>query len=214
MVLAIVVVVVAVKVVAVPVVIDSVHDDQPFLRDPFPCMERTHTPQRNGRPRPVVRMVGDVVVDSPGRGRMVVRRRTGVIMPCDRRMLVMTGGRHMSRRAWIGCGSRGLRRASCLRRTRGLWRTRRPRRAWPDCGARSLRRSRRLGHAGRTSTSARFTAVAASFRRRECHSANSRAGDSDDCEFHEVVIVVVHSAPSLSVLGFAGEPISPLHCVR
>ena len=212
----VIVVVVASVVVAIPVVVNAVHDDQPFLRDPFPCMACTHTPQRNGRPRPVVRMVGDVVVvvDSPGRGRMVVRRRTGVFMPCDRGMVGMMGGSHMPRRAGLGGGSRGRRGTRGLRRTRGLKSARWPRRAWSGCRARVLRRSRLLGHAWRTSADARFTTVVASLGRRDCRRADSRAGDSDDCEFHEVVVVVVHSAPSLSVLEFEGKPFSPLHCVR
>ncbi len=201
-VLTVVVVVVAVKVVAIPVVADAVHDDQPFLRDPFPSTERTHAPQRHWRPRPVVRMVGDVVVaDNPRRGRMVVRRRMDVFMPCDRGMFVMTRGRHMSRRAWLGCGSH------CLR-----W-TRRFRRAWLGCWPSDLRRSRLLGHAWRTSAAPRFTTMVASFGSRDCRSAGCRADDSDDCEFREVV-VVVHSAPSLSVLEFEGKPISPLHSAR
>ena len=225
-VLAVVVVVVAVKVVAVSVVVHAIHDNQPFFLNPYPRMERTHTPQRNGRTRPVVRMVGDMVAANTVRGRMVVRRRTGVIMPCDRRVVDMTGGRLVSRRAWLGGGScsrrgaRGLRGACGLRGARGLRSSRRPRRAWSGCRARGLRsscglrRSRLTRHARRASSSARFTAMAASLGRSECHRANGRAGDSDDCEFHEVVIVVVHSAPSLSALEFADKPISSLHCVR
>ena len=217
-VLAIVVVVVAVEVVAVPVVIDAVHNDQPFLRDPFPRMERTHTPQRNGRPRPVVSKIGDVVaVKTVRRPMMMVRRRTGVFRPCGRRVADMTGGSLMSRRARLGGGAcglgrsrslrspRSLRSARGLRSSRGLWSSRSLRSTCSLRSARRLWRSRLSRRAWRTSASARGTTVASSFRRSKCCSANGRAGDCDDCEFHEVVIVVVHSAPSLSAFGIGGR---------
>ena len=199
MVLAVVVVVVAVIVVAVTVVVDTIHDDHPLLRDPFPCTERADTPQRNGRPRPVARMAGDVVADNMRRGRMMVdnmrrrrmvvdntgrrrmvcgntgrrrmmaRLRTGIPMPYDGRRIDMTGRSSMLRRAWLGCRSCGLRCPRLLDR----------------------------------SCRASVAAVVAAFRRSECRCAECRAGDPDECDFHDVV---VHGIPSLSVCDLTASP--------
>jgi hypothetical protein len=99
----VVVVVVAVVVVAIPVVVDAVHDDHPFRLDPFPRAERANAPQRNGRPRAIVRMARDVVAVDTGR-RIVVWRWTGVFMPCDGRLVNRAGRSGMMCRA--GPGSR------------------------------------------------------------------------------------------------------------
>ena len=177
MVLAIIEVVVAVIVVAVPIVVDAVHDNHPLLLDPFPSMKRTDTPQRNRRPRPVARMARDVVVAAvTGRRCMVTWFRTEVSMPCNSRLLDMRGRRGMLRRTWLGCGSRNM------RSPRLLWH------AWPTGRPRELMSPRLLGRSCRTSV----TAVVSAFRRSECRCAECRAGDSDECEFHEVV---VHSTP-------------------
>lgn len=198
MVLAVVVVVVAVIVVAVPIVVDAIHDDHPFLRDPFPRAERTDMPKRNGRPRPVARMAGDVVVvntwrrrmvvgdtgrrrmvvGDTGRRRMVARLRTGIPMPCYGRRIWMTGGSSMLSRAWLSRAWLGC--------------------AWLGCRSRDLRRPRLLGRSCRSSVAAMVTAL----RRSDCRCAECRAGDPDDCEFHDVV---VHGIPSLSVCGLTAS---------
>ena len=190
MVLAVVVVVVAVIVVAVTVVVDAIHDDHPLLRDPFPCTERADTPQRNGRPRPVARMAGDVVSDNmrrrrmvvdntgrrrmvggnTGRRRMMARLRTGTMsMLCYGRRIDMAGRNSMLSRAWLGCWSHRLRSTRLLDR----------------------------------SCRASVAAGAAAFGRSECRCAECRAGDPDDCEFHDVV---VHGIPSLSVCDLTASP--------
>ena len=107
-VLAIVVVVVAVKVVTVPIAVYAVHDDHPLLRDPFPRTQRSDPPRRNGRSRPVMRMVRDVVAGETGRGRMVAWLRTGMFVPCCGRPIDMTGRSDMLRRGWLGRRPRGL----------------------------------------------------------------------------------------------------------
>ena len=99
MVLAIIKVVVAVIVVAVPIVVDAVHDNHPLLLDPFPRAERTDAPQRNGRPRAVARMARDVAVADTWRRRMVVWRRTDMSMPCDGRPMCRVGRSGMICRA-------------------------------------------------------------------------------------------------------------------
>jgi hypothetical protein len=43
-------------------------------------------------------------------------------------------------------------------------------------------------------------------RRSECRCAECRAGDSDECEFHDVV---VHGIPSLSVYDLMASPSRP-----
>jgi hypothetical protein len=57
--------------------------------------------------------------------------------------------------------------------------------------------------------------VVAALGRGERRCAECRAGEPDECEFHEVV---VHSAPSLSVCDFlswfSSKTISPLHKAR
>ena len=162
----VIVVVVAIVVVAIPVVVNAVHDDHPFGRDPFPRTERADAPSRNGWPRPVVRMARDVAAADTGRRRMVVRRRTGMSMPCDSRWVGRAGRSGMMCRAVPGCRPCGMRsRGPCLL----------------DCPWR---------------VSARMAAGVTAPWRRACCRAECRAGDSDECEFHEVV---VHNAPSLSV---------------
>ena len=186
-VLAIVIVVVAVIVVTVPVVIDAVHDDHPLLLDPFPCMKRTDTPQRKRRPRPVARMARNVVVAAEtGRRCMVARLRTEVPVPCEGRLIDMMGRSDMLRHAWLGCRSREL----------GI------RRTWLGCRSRELRSPHLLGRSCRTSVAAARSA----FRCSERRCAECRAGDSDECEFHEVV---VHSTPSLSVGDLTGSSSRP-----
>ena len=108
MVLAIVKVVVAVIIVAVPIVVDAVHDNHPLLLDPFPRTERTGMPQRNGRPRPVARMVRDVVTGETVRRRMVAWLLTEVSMPCGGWLLDMRGRSGMLHRVWFGCRSRDV----------------------------------------------------------------------------------------------------------
>ena len=154
-------------------------------------------PKRNGRPRPVARMAGDVVVVNTWRRRMVVgntgrrrlmaRLRTGIPMPCYGRRIRMTGGSSMLSRAWLSRAWLGC--------------------AWLGCRSRDLRRPRLLGRSCRSSVAAMVTAL----RRSDCRCAECRAGDPDDCEFHEVV---VHGIPSLSVCGLVGELVSPLHQAR
>ena len=168
MIRAVIVVVVAIVVVAIPVVVNAVHDDHPFRLDPFPRAERADAPQRNGRPRTVARMARDVAVADTGRRRMVVWRRTGMSMPCDGRPMCRAGRSGMMYRAGPGC---------------------RP------CGMRS-RSPRRLGRPCRVSVAAMVAAGGTAPWRSECCRAECRAGDSDECEFYDVV---VHSAPSLSV---------------
>ena len=195
MVLAIVVVVVAVIVVAVPIVVYAVHDNHPFLRDPFPRTKRTNMPHRHGRPSPVARMARDMAAGDTGRRRMVTRLQTGVSMPCDGRWIDMTSWSGMLHRVGPGCWSRSLsdpRRLRCDRPGRR------------SCG---LRRPRWLRRPCRASAGA----VVSASRRSECRCAECCACNSDECEFHEVR---VHSAPSLSVRGSDGEPISPLHQAR
>ena len=171
----VIVVVVAIVVVAIPVVIDAVHDDCPCCLDPFPRTERTDTPSRNGRPRPVVRVARDVAVANTRRRRMVAWLRTGVSMPC--------GGRA----GWGGMMSRA---GPCCR-PRGMMS-----RAGPGRRPCSMRRMSRRGRPCRASVAARTAARMTSSGSGECCRAECRAGDSDECEFHEVV---VHNAPSLSV---------------
>ena len=86
-------------------------------------------------------------------------------------------------------------------------------RAGPGCRPCGMRRRspRRLGRPCRVSVAAMVAAGGTASWRSECCRAECRAGDSDECEFYDVV---VHSAPSLSVLRFDGEPISPLHPAR
>ena len=170
----VIVVVVAIVVVAIPVVIDAVHDDHPFGRDPFPRTERADAPSRNGRPRPVVRMARDVTVADTRRRRMVAWLRTGVAMPCGGR----AGRGCMMSRAGPSCRPCGMMS-----------------RAGP-CGMRSRSTTRRLGRPCRASVAARTAARMTTPGRRACCRAECRAGDSDECEFDEVV---VHNAPSLSV---------------
>ena len=147
-------------------------------------------------------MAGDVVADDAARRCMVARLRTGVLMPCDGRSIDMTGRSGMLRRDWLGCRPRGL---------RGLRLLDRP---WLGCRPRGLRSLRLLGRPCRASAAAvvaMVTAAVAASWRSERRCAECRADDSDECEFHEVV---VHSAPSLSVCGFDGELFSPLHQAR
>ena len=167
----VIVVVVAIVVVAIPVVVNAVHDDHPFGRDPFPRTERADAPSRNGWPRPVVRMARDVAAADTGRRRMVVRRRTGVAMPCGGR----AGRGCMMSRAGPSCRPCGMmsRAGPCGMRSRGP--------CLLDCPWR---------------VSARMAAGVTAPWRRACCRAECRAGDSDECEFDEVV---VHNAPSLSV---------------
>jgi len=178
----VIVVVVAIVVVAIPVVIDAVHDDHPGRLDPFPRAERTDAPQWNGRSRPVVRMARDMAVADPRRRRMMAWLWTGVAMPC--------GG-------WAGRGGMMSRAGPCCR-SRGMMS-----RAGPRCWPRSMRRSTcRLGRPSWASVAARTAARMTTPGSGECCRAECRAGDSDECEFHEVV---VHNAPSLSVLSFDGR---------
>ena len=171
----VIVVVVAIVVVAIPVVVNAVHDDHPFGRDPFPRTERADAPSRNGWPRPVVRLARDVAAANTRRRRMVAWLRTGVAMPCGGR----AGRGGMMSRAGPGCRPRGMMsRAGPGRR---------------PCGMRS---PRRLGRPCRASVAARTAARMTTPGSGECCRAECRAGDSDECEFHEVV---VHNAPSLSV---------------
>ena len=179
----VIVVVVAIVVVAVPVVVNAVHDDHPFRFNPFPRAERADTPQRNGRSCAVARMTRDVSVADTRRRRMVAWRRMGVPMPYDGRLVGRTGRCGMMCRA--GPGSR-------------------------PCGMRS-RRPCLLGRPWWVSVAAMVATGGTTPWRSACYCAECRAGDSDECEFHDVV---VHNAPSLSVLRFDGEPISPLHPAR
>ena len=173
----VIVVVVAIVVVAIPVVVNAVHDDCPCCLDPFPRTERADAPSRNGWPRPVVRMARDVAAADTRRRRMVAWLRTGVAMPCGGR----AGRGGMMSRAGPGCRPRGMMS-----------------RAGPCCRPRNMRsRSpRRLGRPCRASVAARTTAGMTTPGSGECCRAECRAGDSDECEFDEVV---VHNAPSLSV---------------
>ena len=170
----VIVVVVAIVVVAIPVVVNAVHDDCPCCLDPFPGTERTDAPSRNGRPRPVVRMARDVAAADTRRRRMVAWLRTGVAMPCGGR----AGRGGMMSRAGPGCRPRGMMS-----------------RAGP-CSMRSRSTTRRLGRPCRASVAARTAAGMTTPGSGECCRAECRAGDSDECEFDEVV---VHNAPSLSV---------------
>ena len=170
----VIVVVVAIVVVAIPVVVNAVHDDCPCCLDPFPGTERTDAPSRNGRPRPVVRMARDVAAADTRRRRMVAWLRTGVAMPCGGR----AGRGGMMSRAGPGCRPRGMMS-----------------RAGP-CSMRSRSTTRRLGRPCRASVAARTAARMTTPGSGECCRAECRAGDSDECEFDEVV---VHNAPSLSV---------------
>ena len=179
MVRTVIVVVIAIVVVAIPVVVNAVHDDHPGRLDPFPRTERADAPQRNGRSRAVVRMAGDVAVANTRRRRMVAWLRTGVPMPCDGRLVGRAGRSGMMSRAGPGCRSRGM---MC--------------RAGSGCWLRGMRSTRRLGRPCRVSVAARTAARTTTPGSGECCRAESRAGDSDECEFHEVV---VHNAPSLSV---------------
>ena len=188
---AVVVVVVAVVVVAVTVVIDAVHDDHPFLLDPFPRADRAIVPCRNGRPRAIARMVRDVAVSMPGRRRMMVRRR-----PCGRMACDSMRPRHIwlsalpTRRRFGGrpCRSRFCGGGPCRLPIRGRF-----------CGGPCCRSRSRL--IWRSALSTRCgPAMAAASGSGECRGANCRTGDSDDHELH--VVVVVHSTPSLSVWGF------------
>ena len=185
----VVVVVVAVVVVTVSVVVDAVHDDHPRLLDPFPRIERTNVPHRNDRPRPVVRMSGDMVAGKAGRRRVVARRRTSVLMPCGRWLGSMTGGLVPCGR-WLGGLARRSGRSGCgwLAGLAGGS-------GWLGCVWRGLGGPCLLGRLRRTAVAAMSTVIAALWRgERRC--AECRAGEPDECEFHEVV---VHSAPSLSV---------------
>lgn len=209
-VLAIVIVVVAVIVVAIPIVVDAVHDDHPLLLDPFPRTKRTDPPHWNDRPRPVVRarMAWNVVASETGRRRMVAWLWTDVSVPCEARLIDMMGRCSMLRRSWLGYGSRELRSArplgdawfgcgSCELGSacpRGG--------AWSGCRSRKLRSPHLLGRSCRTSVAAARSA----FRCSERRCAECRAGDSDECEFHEVV---VHSTPSLSVGDLTGSSSRP-----
>ena len=194
-VLAIVEVVVAVIVVAVPIVVDAVHDNHPLLIDPFPCTQCADPPQRHRRPRPVARIARDVVVAAEMvRRRMVAWLRTDVSMPCRSRLPDMMGRSDMFRRAWLGCRSRDLRSPRLLGRSCSM-------------SIAAVGSPRLLGRSCRVSA----TVAGSAFRRRECRCAECRAGDSDECEFHEVV---VHSTPLAFCLWFDGEFISPLHQVR
>ena len=191
-VLAIVIVVVAVIVVAIPIVVDAVHDDHPLLLDPFPRTKRTDPPHWNDRPRPVVRtrMAWNVVASETGRRRMVAWLWTDVSVPCEARLIDMMGRCSMLRRSWLACRSRELRSPRLLGR------------AWFGCRSRELRSPRLLGRACRASG----TAARPAFRCSERRCAECRAGDSDECEFHEVV---VHSTPSLSVGDLTGSSSRP-----
>ena len=70
------------------------------------------------------------------------------------------------------------------------------RRAGPCYRPRGMRSTRRLGRPCRASVAARTATGMTTPGSGECCRAECRAGDSDECEFHEVV---VHNAPSLSV---------------
>ena len=170
-------------------------------------------PQRNGRPRPVARVAREVVAGEMARRRMVAWLRTEVSMRCSSRLPDMMGRSGMFRRTWLGCGSRNMRRPRLLgyawpgRRSHRLRSPRMLGRTWLDCRSRELRCPRMLGRSYRASVAATVSA----FRCSERRSAECRAGDSDECEFHEVV---VHSTPSLSVSYLTGEFISPLHQAR
>ena len=171
MIRAVVVVVVTVVVVAVPVVADAVHEDHPFLHHPFPRPARARAPQRNGRLRAVVRMAGNVVaVGMVPRRRMVLGRR--MVARLRAGVFMLCGGMLID----MPGGSGRLCRARLGGGPRGLW---------------------RVGHPCRAAVAAVVAVAVAAFRRGECHCAECRAGDSDECEFYEVL---VHSAPSLSVL--------------
>ena len=183
MVLAVVVVVVAVVVVAIPIVVDAVHDHHPLLFDPFPRTERAGMPQRNGRSRPVARMVRDVAAGDMVRRRMVARLLTEVVMPCDGRLLDMMGWGRMLHPTWLGYGSRALRSPRLLGRS-----------------------CRGNPHLLGSSCRASVAAVVSAFRRSECRCAECRAGKSDECDFDEVV---VHSTPSLSVSDLTGSSSRP-----
>ncbi len=211
-VLAIVEVVVAVIVVAVPIVVDAVHDNHPLLIDPFPCTQCADPPQRHRRPRPVARIARDVVVAAEMvRRRMVAWLRTDVFMPCRSRLPDMMGRSGMFRRAWLGCRSRDLRSPRLLGRSCSMSTSavRSPHLLGRSCSMSisAVRSPHLLGGSCRVSA----TAAGSAFRRRECRCAECRAGDSDECEFHEVV---VHSTPLAFCLWFDGEFISPLHQVR
>ena len=191
-VLAIVIVVVAVIVVAIPIIVDAVHDDHPLLLDPFPRTKRTDPPHWNDRPRPVVRarMAWNVVASETGRRRMVAWLWTDVSVPCEARLIDMMGRCSMLRRSWLACRSRELGSA----RPRGG--------AWSGCRSRKLRSPHLLGCSCRASG----TAARSAFRCSERRCAECRAGDTDKCEFHEVV---VHSTPSLSVGDLMGSSSRP-----
>ena len=173
----VIVVVVAIVVVAIPVVVNAVHDDHPFGRDPFPRTERADAPSRNGRPRPVVRMARDVAVADTRRRRMVAWLRTGVAMPCDGRLVGRADRSGMMSRAGSCCRPRGM---MCRAGSR-------------PCGMGSMSW---LGRPSWASVAARTAARMTTPGSGECCRAECRAGDSDECEFDEVV---VHNAPSLSV---------------
>ena len=206
MVLTIVKVVVAVIVVAVPVVVDAVHDNHPLLLDPFPRMERADMPQRNGRPCPVARMAREVMTGEMARRRMVAGLRTELAMPCGGRLIDMVDRSGMRHRVRFCCRSRDVRSPhllgsssrpadAALGSPRLLGSSSRP----SDAAAGS---PRLLGRACR----AAVAAGAAAFRRCECRCAECRAGKPDECDFHEVV---VHSTPSLSVCDLTGSSSRP-----
>ena len=204
----VIVVVVAIVVVAIPVVVNAVHDDHPFGRDPFPRTERADAPSRNGWPRPVVRMAREVVTGETGWRSMVAWLRTEVSVPCEGRLIDMMGRSVVLRRAWPGCRSRELRSARPLG---DAWfgcgscelGSARPRGgAWSGCRSRKLRSPHLLGHSCRAAVAAARPA----FRCGERRCAECRAGDSEECEFHAVV---VHSTPSLSVGDLTGSSSHP-----
>ena len=200
MVLAVIVVVEAVIVVAVPIVVDAVHDDHPLLLDPFPRTERADTPQRNGRPRPVARMSRDVVTDDMVRRRMVAWLLMEVSVPPDGRMIDMVDRSGMLPRVWFGCRSRALGSPrllgrSCRVSVAALGRSCR-------VSVAAVGSPRLLGCPCRASVAA----VVSAFRRSECRCAECRAGKSDECNFQEVV---VHNAPSLSVCDLTGSSSRP-----
>ena len=180
-------------------------------------------------------MPGNMVASKTGRKRVVARRRTSVLMPCDcwlgsmmSRLMIMPCNRRpgsmagglMPRNRRLGNMTSGLmprgRRLGDLA-SRSGWPGRgrlvdlaggsgRSGCSWPGCLSRGLGGPCLMGRPRRAGVAAMSTVVAAPGRcERRC--AECRAGESDECEFHEVV---VHSAPSLSVFDlFQASPSRP-----
>ena len=171
-----------------------------------------------------------MVASETGRRRVVVRCRTSVLMPrycwpgsmmsglmpCNRRLRGMTSRLSMLGYGWLGglasgcCWLGGLASGSCWPGCGWLaglaGGSSSPGGSWLGCLSRCLGRSCLLSSLRRAGVAAVATVVA-TLGRGERRCAECRAGESDECEFHEVV---VHSAPSLSVFDlFQASPSRP-----